>query len=187
MEHFWTFLQLPSIHQLWQLLGNSSLGLQNKSTLWNKKKKNQQKNQPQQTTEASLLVCKMIDFECRKTKAGVLITRSKQGAACWTAQNKLFLLCKPGWYSHHALGFPRTEKWALWASSKSFRDLLYPPPRMRGRREKSFDKHTVKLFMWLQFEINVLSVWWNWGASMPETSLNIPSLIPQMKQEHFIL
>lgn len=71
-----TFLDVPAIAfypsalaAAWQLFP----WFQNKSTLWKKKKKANKKTTTAKTTEASLLVYRMIDFGCMKTEAGVLI------------------------------------------------------------------------------------------------------------------
>lgn len=84
MKHFWTFLQLPSIHQLWQLLGNSSLDLQNKSTLWRKHCKPLEPAWP----PAKWLIRVWNQSQCADN------VEKTEGEKPWTARNDPFLLCR---------------------------------------------------------------------------------------------
>lgn len=144
-----TFLDIPAvapIHQFWQLLGNSLLGLQSKPTLWRNP-----------ANLCSLFACKVINSENLEAKARALITRQTKGAERWTAQDEMFLLCEPGWYPHHALHFLRDGKGAPQVSLKGLRGdpPPYPLPHVYDL-EMPFDKHTVKLFILLKSEINLL-------------------------------
>lgn len=106
--------------------------------------------------------------------------KQTEGTVCWTAWNELFLLCKPGWYSHHTVGFPRDGKWAPQVSLRGLRGALprYPPPHL-------YDCGDTLLYTYIK-ALHVDEVWdqslcWNSGASLSETSLKIPSIILLIK------
>lgn len=135
MKHFWTFLQLPSIHQLWQLLGNSSLNLQNKPTLWRKHCK---------PPEPACLPAKWLIWVWNQSQCADNVEKT-EGEKCWTAWNEPFLLCRI------FFRFSKGSEMSTLGKFERFRGDLphHPPPHTHDCGDTLF-KPALKSFMLLE-------------------------------------